>query len=108
MGDRGNIKMIYEDGKEIYFYTHWDGSELPQTLKNALARSKDRWNDEPYLSRIIFSEMIQNDVMGTTGYGISPYETDNEHPIISVTPSKQTIEIGGKHWGFTEFLSGEG
>jgi hypothetical protein len=105
MGDRANIEMVFEDGNKIYFYTHWAGSELPNTLKSALIRGKGRWDDEPYLARIIFSEMIQDEIFDTTGYGISPYLGDNEHPIIVVNPSKQTVNIDGiGEWSFEEFI----
>jgi hypothetical protein len=93
MGDRGNIKMVFENKSEIYFYTHWSGSELPFTLRDALKRGKDRWTDEPYLARIIFSEMIKGEILGVTGYGISPYLCDNEHDILSVDCSKQRVTI---------------
>lgn len=71
MGDRGNIELKYQKGA-IYLYSHWGGSELGDVLKNALIRGKERWDDSQYLGRIIFSEMIKDDVMGLTGYGLSP------------------------------------
>lgn len=86
MGDRGNIKV----GK-VYLYTHWGGSEITEILKSALIRGKGRWNDEPYLTRIIFCEMIKDDVMGDTGYGISTVICDNEYPILDVDCAKQTV-----------------
>lgn len=104
MGDRANIKMVYEDESVIYFYTHWGGSALPQDLRNALIRGKSRWDNEPYLARIIFSEMIQNEVLDEAGYGISTYECDNEHPIIVVNPSEQTVETQEVKWSFDEFV----
>jgi len=86
MGDRGNIKV----GK-VYLYTHWGGSEIPEILKKALVRGMGRWNDEPYLTRIIFCEMIKDDVMGDTGYGISTHICDNEHEILEVDCNTQTV-----------------
>jgi len=76
MGDRGNIELTYKSGSQIYFYTHWTGSILNETLARALNRGKGRWNDESYLARIIFSEMIKDDVLDDVGYGIAPYQTD--------------------------------
>ena len=87
MGDKGNIKV-----DEIYLYTHWRGSYLKEILKNALIRSKDRWNDKPYLTRIIFCEMIKGtDLDDTTGYGISTEICDNEHKILEVDTKKQKV-----------------
>jgi hypothetical protein len=76
MGDRGNVILTYEEGGEIYLYTHWGGSELKQTLKDALLRGRDRWDDPSYLARIIFSEMIKDNIDGNTGFGIAPYYGD--------------------------------
>jgi hypothetical protein len=77
MGDRGNVVLTYEQGGKIYFYTHWQGSNLREIVRQALIRGKSRWDDEPYLSRIILSEMVKDNVLEETGYGIAPYEMDS-------------------------------
>ncbi len=69
MGDRGNI-IVKDGGSKVYLYTHWSGSQLPEILKEALIKGEDRWDDGPYLARIIFQEMLDGDT-GTTGFGIS-------------------------------------
>lgn len=105
MGDRGNIVVQQDDGKEIYFYTHWYGSELPKILRNALDRGKDRWNDSPYLGRIIFCEMVKEDIDGLIGYGISTYEIDNNHPNLVVNAPLQKVTVEMKEtWSFDEFM----
>ena len=80
MGDRGNIVIHYEEKgapeELVYFYTHWQGSYIKDLLGTALKR-KERWNDAPYLARIIFSTLIGND-HGEHGFVISPYLCDNE------------------------------
>ena len=96
MGDRGNVKLKYENGEPIYFYTHWTGSKLEDIVRKALKRGISRWNDESYLSRIIFSEMIKDEVLETTGYGIAPYETDMGE-LITVDFKKQTITLNTKN-----------
>ena len=105
MGDRGNICMEEAEGKKIYFYTHWDGSELFTILKNALIKGKLRWDDEPYLARIIFCELVKKDD-GITGYGISTGVCDNEHPIFVVNSDKQVVSIEetNKNWTFEDFI----
>lgn len=99
-----NVCMMEERGGKIYFYSHFGGKELPITLKNALVRGKSRWGDEPYLARIIFSEMIKGNEDETTGYGISTYETDNDHPILYVNSSKKEVTVRAKTFTFNEFI----
>ncbi|QDP57889.1 MAG: hypothetical protein Unbinned1693contig1002_33 [Prokaryotic dsDNA virus sp.] len=89
MGDRGNIIVKYNEDI-VYLYTHWGGSELYDVLKRALSR-KERWNDPSYLTRIIFCEMVKDDVEGSTGYGISSTAGDGGTDII-VDVAKQTVQ----------------
>lgn len=107
MGNRSNICLQdYTNGQkgEIYLYSHWDGEDLPIILKRALIKGRDRWNDEPYLARIIFSEMIKDDVDGTTGYGLSSYLTDNEHNIIYVNMTDNIVTIESSVMSFEDYI----
>lgn len=95
MGDRANI-IVNDQYDEttpnaVVLYTHWSGTEVPETLKAALARGRERWNDGPYLTRIIFGQMVAHDPMGTTGYGISAQIGDNEHPFLVVDVARQVV-----------------
>lgn len=99
MGDRANIVMELKTGYEedrpyglIFLYTHWGGTDLPGTLQTALKR-RERWDDESYLTRIIFSEMIRGQERSETGFGISLRPSDNEHPYLRVNPDKQTVTV---------------
>lgn len=93
MGDRGNIAIAQPESEAVvYFYTHWGGYEIPQTLQRALARH-ERWNDGPYLARIIFCEMVKNDIDGETGFGISTTEQDNSYDIPIVDAMTQTVTV---------------
>ena len=92
MGNRGNIILRYEQGGKIYLYTHWAGSEIKDILVNALRRGKDRWDDEAYLARIIFSEMIKDEIMDETGYGIAPYMGDGDDQVLEVNLGEQTVD----------------
>ena len=105
MGDRGNIVMGEKDGGEIYLYTHSWGEFLPKILQRALIRGKDRWDDESYLTRIIFSEMIKDRILENIGYGISTYETDNNHANIKVNSSSQTVSCGNDIYSFQEYIT---
>lgn len=90
MGDRANVAVVQPDKTRVYLYTHWNGTELVETVHAALSR-KVRWDNEAYLARIVFCSMVQEDVGGETGYGISTGLCDNEHPIIVLDPKTQTI-----------------
>lgn len=79
MGDRRNIVVEFDDNVSVALYTHWTGSSLPGALADALRRGESRWDDPTYLTRIIFSEMIQDDIMNTTGYGIEPIKTGSDN-----------------------------
>ena len=106
MGDRGNI-VVVNRGKRIYLYTHWRGSDIVNIAKRALGRHQ-RWSDPAYLTRIIFCEMIDGDVKGETGYGISTELGDNSHPILVVDCDKQEVyfEKGdGPGGSFEKFIS---
>lgn len=92
MGMRRNIQLRYDDGRTICFYTHWGADGLKEVLRNALIRGIDRWDDESYLARIIFSEMIKDHILENTGFGIAPYELDPEFKTIEVDFVKKTVD----------------
>lgn len=107
MGDCGNI--IVKQGRanaSVYLYTHWSGSETPEILQNVLKRRK-RWDDAPYLTRMIFCEMVKGEESGDSGFGITTWLTDNEHDILEVDPDTETVSLLGKNdkvsWTFEEF-----
>ena len=84
MGMRRNIALDYGNEHRIYLYTHWGAECLEDTLRDALVRGRSRWADPAYLARIIFSEMIKDEVLETTGYGLAPHVMDDEYPTIEV------------------------
>jgi hypothetical protein len=90
---RRNIALDYGEGRKVYLYTHWGAEDLEDVLREALGRGRSRWDDPPYLARIIFSEMIRDDLFETTGYGIAPYAIDKrEFPTIEVDFEKRTVD----------------
>ncbi len=103
MGDRGNIKIVYSQGEPVYFYTHWRGSEIQDIVKTALAR-RERWDDDLYLARIIFSEMIKGNESAETGFGIGPFECEEGSPLLTVNTEKQTVTFKGKTVSFERFI----
>lgn len=124
MGDRGNIavRQDKETNAQIWLYTHWGGTHLPQDLQSALTKFQGRWNDDSYLTRNILSEMIpDSQIHEETGFGISTRITDNEHEILVVCVESQTVFLieerelkdgkipygygppKGRYWPFSEY-----
>lgn len=94
MGDRGNVcirEQTENVDADVYLYTHWRGSDLPEIVRQALAKQW-RWDDAPYLARIILNEM-QGEDRRETGFGISTTIGDNENPIIVVDVQAKTVAI---------------
>ena len=92
MGERGQIAIKNPNDQRVYLYTHWYGPEIPEVLKAALKRGRNRWDDESYLARIIFNEMTKGKEMEDTGYGIDTYKhIDTSYPIPVLDCNTQTI-----------------
>lgn len=97
MGTRGNVKVIFGRSK-VYLYQHYDADDLPDKVQEALYRVKQsgRLSDGQYLGRMIFSEMIKDDVMGSTGYGLSSNLHDGDDRVLTVDVDNQTIQYNKK------------
>lgn len=89
MGDRGNIVMRCSDG-DIFFYTHWEGYRIPEIAREAIAR-RQRWNDEQYLTRIVFCTMVAGHESGETSFGITRSMHDNSYPLLIIDCEKQQV-----------------
>ncbi len=92
MGNRGNI-VVQSRGERVFLYTHWSGSRIREVVQKALAR-KQRWDDPPYLTRIMFDTLTEDAHGEDSGYGIWPSLGDNGHPIITVDVDEQRVLVG--------------
>ena len=109
MGDRANILIGGVNGGEfrgVYLYTHWSGTELPLTLQTAL-KKQWRWDDEQYLARIVFCEMVKGNEMQETDYGISAVVGDGASRVLKVDATTQTVTHmrSGRTWTFDEYCA---
>lgn len=105
MGNRGNIR-IHNGNKDraVYLYAHWAAdSVLPAAVAAGLTRGTGRWDDPTYLARIIFCDLIRNDLDGSTGYGIAAHinDVDGADRILDVNCATQTVSYEGD-WGDRE------
>lgn len=113
MGDRGNINVRNTPADNgVFLYSHWGGSDLPKVLQRALKRGESRWGDTPYLTRIIFCEMLkglhysnaETVLDDTTGFGIDTEECDPEHPTIVVDTTSMTVKVRGQSYTFPDYI----
>ena len=104
MGDRANVKWV-DNGGSFHFYTHWTGSDLEVNVANALVRGRSRWDDGIYLSRIVFSEMIKDEVLEQTGYGISTFVGDGGDRIVEINSETKVItDFNDREYTYEEFV----
>jgi hypothetical protein len=75
----------------VYLYGHWSGTDSPLSVRAALIRAKDRWDDGSYLTRVIFCEMLKRAYSDPAkalddnlSFGIGLTMQDNEYPITVV------------------------
>jgi hypothetical protein len=103
MGDRGNVVLNYGDGKKVYLYTHWSRYKIGSDLQAALKRGVSRWDDPPYLARIIFQELLGGDG-GTTGFGIDVFLGDGDETA-ELDLLRQTVRFKKEEpVSYTEFI----
>jgi hypothetical protein len=103
MGDRAQV-IIQRNATNIHFYTHWRGYELPLILSDALKRGKSRWNDESYLARVIFCEMVGSDD-SVLGFGISTaYQDSVPERDLYVDVDNMTVRYMDREWTFDQYV----
>lgn len=87
MGDRANVYIHEENRAGVYLYTHWNGTELPRLVQDALNtdRAISRKDDIAYLTRILIEEIIGDDRGSETGWGVSADVGDGEDRIVDIT-----------------------
>ena len=90
MGDRA-MAQIKVEGGSLYVYTHWAGHALPDDAKAAIMAARDRWDDEPYATRIIVDQLTKEGRDSVTGFGLmlKPAAEDsynNDKPSVIIDP----------------------
>jgi len=71
MGAR--INFVFKDREDkpaVVLYSHWGQDEWQRDLAMALDHARPRWSDEPYVTRMIISYLIQDSILESTGFGI--------------------------------------
>ena len=97
MGARTQVKIIHGK-KAVYLYSHYDSGEILGIVQKGLKKGVSRWTDHEYLSRILFCEMIKDDVEGLLGYGIGVSKHGDLDNMVTIDPTKQTISFQADKW----------
>jgi hypothetical protein len=76
MGAR--VNFIFDDGTDslVALYSHWGADSWQEDLAVALHHAQPRKGDYSYFTRMVISHLIQDDVLGETGYGIYAIKRD--------------------------------
>ena len=98
MGTRSQVHFV---NSGVYLYQHWDGDLLSSRVQRGLSLN-ERWDDEEYLTRIIFDSMKSEiEAYLKKEYGEKPYTgfgigTDRHWDIeylVEIDVEKQTVEV---------------
>lgn len=106
MGTRGQVIICEAGNPDIVLYQHCDGDTLLAAVKRAISKGQ-RWNDTPYLTRIIFCEMMltygEDHINGTSGFGIQTHRQDdtNFDIIVNMNDKLVTQYAGNKKTQYT-------
>lgn len=97
MGDRANIIVAQDfNGNRtsiVYLYTQWNGDWTPVFLQDGLRRGRKKWQMADCLARVLFAEMIRDDVNNISGFGISSIPLDNERHWLLVNCNNLTVSV---------------
>ena len=105
MGDRGIVKLVFENSSQICIYSHWEGSNLVSLVREAIAK-KWRWDDPTYLARIIVDYVTKSGRDKEDSWGLATSENDCDGTVaIVVYLARNTVNWDGIERSFESFLT---
>lgn len=98
MGTRSQVHFV---NSGVYLYQHWDGNLLASRVQRGLSLN-ERWDDEEYLTRIIFDSM-KSEIEAYlkkeygekpyTGFGIGTTRHWDIEYLVEIDVEKQTVKV---------------
>lgn len=110
MGAR--INFVFKDGTDssVVLYSHWGQDSWQHDIAAALQHAKPRWSDSSYGTRMMISYLIQDSVLGETGYGIYAVYGNNfdlsEQTVVIDFVNKTVIDNVAVDWDAFIFAYG--
>ena len=117
MGSRTTWKIDTgnpEGDTSLHVYSHWGGWDKIETTRRAIAAARPRWDDVPYSTRIIVSQIIGSEWNEETGFGLAlgpsnDYVFEEEHIYCDINTESQWVSFGCGMWAgsFEEFVDSD-
>ena len=99
----GQVEIISPFVGRVYLYTHDTSRSLLSNVYNVLIAEK-RWDDPDYLARMIFCEMIPEELWNSdTGFGIGTQLYVDTELLISLDIASQKITVSSGMHDFDNF-----
>ena len=112
MGDRIVYVIKQDKDLSVNLYSHWGGYDRFISLANALRAAEPRWNDVPYATRIIVSQLIGDQWNDELGFGLwasnESGDYGGDHPDITIDLINKTVEDETGIHKFEEFINYHG
>lgn len=90
--DAGQIEIIGQYGV-VFLYTHEKAKDILKTVHSVLSR-RDFWEDEDYLSSMLFRELVKDELnTRTTGFGIGTELYINSNLVVTLDIPRKKICI---------------
>lgn len=109
MGARTNFVIVHNNNPEqnLNIYRHWGGDGL-ETMRNAVAAARGRWDDTSYAVRILVDQITREDRDSETGSGIyigSEITHEEEYSYKEINLVNKTITYGEMVLSFESFVA---
>ena len=110
MGARAQVK-VEMDPHPVFLYTHWGAGEILKSVQQGMIAGRGRWNDDSYLTRILFDNIRTEDDDPETGYGIDTTMHSDIDCHVVVNCESGTVELHhgtdgypDVSWTFEDFI----
>lgn len=105
MGARVIFNIKHSNEMYVCIYSHWGEDTRYQDLARAIDVARPRWDDESYFTRILISQLVNNDWNQELHYGVWPSSSpclDETNIEIDLT-DKTVMDVSGL-FTFSEFV----
>jgi len=93
MGCRGQVCVkMWDNDPDVYLCTHYTAHNLPDLVRQVILDGR-RIEDNSYLARIIFCQMVQSHLFDDRGFGIDTCLYTDIQVLVTVDPDKKKVVV---------------